>query len=115
MLANRRFHRMLVDGVEVEVASAGSVRGRRVRIVDFDVSAANGWLVVNQFTVADRSVRRPDVMVFVNGLPIAPIELKDPADEDATIWSAWQQVQTYMLCQRRHATRVDPMTALRQQ
>lgn len=92
---NRRAHRMLVDGVEVEVALPDGVRGVRVRAVDWDDAERNDWLVVNQLTVSGRSTRRADVVVFVNGLPLAVIELKDPADEDATIWTAFHQLQTY--------------------
>ena len=94
---NREFHRMLVNGVEVEYREAeGRVRGEQVRVIDFDDPANNDWLAVNQFTVTeDRNTRRPDVVLFVNGLPLGVIELKNPADEDATIWTAWQQIQTY--------------------
>ncbi len=94
---NRAFHRMLVNGVEVEYRAAeGRVRGDHVRAVDFDHPAANDWLAVNQFTVTEnRDTRRPDVVLFVNGLPLGVVELKNPADEDATIWTAWQQLQTY--------------------
>lgn len=93
---NRRFHDMLVNGVEVEVLEpGGGVRGKRVRLVDFDEPGNNDWLAVNQFTVKDRSTRRPDVVVFVNGLPLGLIELKNPADEDADIWEAHRQIQTY--------------------
>ena len=93
---NRAFHRMLVNGVEIEYRdSDGRVRGDQVRVIDFDYPANNDWLAVNQFTVTeDRNTRRPDVVLFVNGLPLAIIELKNPADEDATIWTAWQQLQT---------------------
>jgi type I restriction enzyme R subunit len=67
-----------------------------VRIIDFDDVAANDWLAVNQFTVIEAGHnRRPDVVIFVNGLPLALIELKNAADEDATIWSAYAQLQTY--------------------
>ena len=88
---------MLVNGVEVEYREAeGRVRGEQVRVIDFDDPANNDWLAVNQFTVTeDRNTRRPDVVLFVNGLPLGVIELKNPADEDATIWTAWQQIQTY--------------------
>ena len=56
----------------------------------------NDWLAVNQFTVTEnRNTRRPDIVLFLNGLPLGVIELKNPADEDATIWTAWQQLQTY--------------------
>ena len=94
---NRAFHRMLVNGVEVEYPDAGGrVRGDLVRVIDFDEPANNDWLAVNQFTVTEnRNTRRPDVAMFVNGLPLGVIELKNPADEDATIWAAWQQLQTY--------------------
>ena len=94
---NRSFHRMLVDGVSVERrAEDGSIRGAQVRILDFDNPANNSFLAVNQFTVTEnRDTRRPDIVLFVNGLPLGVIELKNPADEDATIWIAWQQLQTY--------------------
>ena len=94
---NRDFHRMLVNGVEIEFREAGGrVRGDIVRAVDFDNPANNDFLAVNQFTVTEnRNSRRPDVVLFVNGLPLCIIELKNPADEDATIWTAWQQLQTY--------------------
>ena len=94
---NREFHRMLVNGVEVEYREAGGrVRGDQVRTIDFDYPAGNDWLAVNQFRVTeDRNTRRPDVVLFVNGLPLGVIELKNPADEDATIWTAWHQLQTY--------------------
>ncbi len=101
---NRAFHRMVVNGVEVEYREAGgAVRGDVVRVIDFENIANNDWLAVNQFTVtenlsagqAGRNTRRADVVLFVNGLPLGVIELKNPADEDATIWTAWQQLQTY--------------------
>ena len=94
---NRAFHRMLVDGVTVEhLDSEGRIRGAQVQVIDFDNPANNDWLAVNQFTVSEnRNTRRPDVVLFVNGLPLGVIELKNPADEDATIWTAWQQLQTY--------------------
>ena len=94
---NRAFHRMLVEGVTVEYRAAnGAIRGAQARVIDFDVPANNDWLAVNQFTVVENNhERRPDVVLFVNGLPLGVIELKNPADEDATIWTAWQQLQTY--------------------
>ena len=93
---NRSFHRMLVDGVTVEYRSDGTVHGDVARVLDFDDPAHNDWLAVNQFTVVEnRNERRPDIVLFVNGLPLGVIELKNPADEDATIWTAWQQLQTY--------------------
>ena len=94
---NRAFHRMLVEGVTVEHKAAdGSIRGAQVCILDFDNPANNGFLAVNQFTFTEnRNTRRPDIVLFINGLPLCVIELKNPADEDATIWTAWQQLQTY--------------------
>jgi type I restriction enzyme R subunit len=94
---NRVFHRMLRDGVEVEYPRLdGSIAGDRVRLLDFDLPLANDWFVVNQFTVIEgQHNRRPDIVVFVNGLPLGLIELKNAADEGATIWSAYAQFQTY--------------------
>ena len=94
---NRAFHRMLVDGVTVEYRDTdGRVRGAQAQVIDFDNPDRNDWLAVNQFTITEnRNTRRPDVALFVNGLPLGVIELKNPADEDATIWTAWQQLQTY--------------------
>jgi type I restriction enzyme R subunit len=94
---NRSLHRMLRDGVTVEYrAGDGAIRGAQVRVLDFDDPENNDWLAVNQFTVVEnKHERRPDVVLFVNGLPLAVIELKNPADEDATIWTAFQQLQTY--------------------
>ena len=98
---NRSFHRMLVSGVAVECpADNGAIRGQPARVIDFDDPDNNDWLAVNQFTVTEttngnRNIRRPDIVLFVNGLPLGIIELKSPADEDATIWTAWLQLQTY--------------------
>jgi type I restriction enzyme, R subunit len=94
---NRALHRMLVDGVTVEYRRPdGAIAGAQVRVLDFDDPDNNDWLAVNQYTVVEnRHTRRPDVVLFVNGLPLAVIELKNPADEQATIWSAYQQLQTY--------------------
>jgi len=93
---NRVFHRMLIDGVEVEYRVDDGIRGDAVRLVDFDDPEQNDWLVVNQFTVVEGQInRRPDVVVFVNGIPLAIIELKNAADENATVWTAWSQFQTY--------------------
>ena len=94
---NRAFHRMLVDGVTVEYSRAdGSIAGAQVRLVDFDVPESNDWLAVNQFTIIEnKHNRRPDVILFLNGIPLVVIELKNAADENATIWSAYTQLQTY--------------------
>ena len=94
---NRDVHRKLVAGVTVEyVDSGGRVRGGQVKVFDFDKPEANDWLAVNQFTVVEsKRERRPDIVLFVNGLPVVVIELKNPVDESATIWSAYHQLQTY--------------------
>ena len=94
---NREFHRMLVNGVGVQYrASDGAIRGDQAQVVDFADARNNDWLAVNQFTVTEgQHNRRPDVVLFVNGLPLGVIELKNPTDEDATVWTAWQQLQTY--------------------
>ncbi len=94
---NRAFHRLLVDGATVEYrAIGGALRGAQVSILDFANPANNDWLAVNQFTVVDgEHERRPDIVLFVNGLPLGVIELKNAADEKATVWTAWKQLQTY--------------------
>src|SRR2546427_427206 len=94
---NRAVHRMLVDGVTVEYRRKdGSIAGAQARVIDFDTPDNNDWLAVNQFTVSEgQHTRRLDLVLFVNGLPLAVIELKNPTDENATVWSAFQQLQTY--------------------
>ena len=93
---NQAFHKLLTDGVDVEIAEHGRVRGEQVKLVDFENPDSNDWLVVNQFTVVEgQHNRRPDIVVFVNGLPLAVIELKNPADENATIETARKQFETY--------------------
>ena len=94
---NRAFHKLLRDGVPVEYPRPdGSIAGDHVRLLDLSNAQANDWLAVNQFTVTEgQHNRRPDIVVFVNGLPLGLIELKNAADEDATIWSAYAQLQTY--------------------
>ncbi len=94
---NRNLHRLLVDGVTVEYRTTdGDIRGAQARVLDFENAEANDWLAVNQFTVAEnKHTRRPDVVLFVNGLPLVIVELKNAVDENATIWTAFQQLQTY--------------------
>ena len=94
---NRRLHRYLIEGVPVELAREdGSIGGDSVRLIDFDDIDANDWLAVNQFTVIEgQNNRRPDVVLFVNGLPLVVIELKSPGDETATLEGAFNQLQTY--------------------
>ncbi|QDU65104.1 hypothetical protein Pla86_01680 [Planctomycetes bacterium Pla86] len=93
---NRALHRLLVDGVTVEYRDAeGAIRGAQARVIDLDDPAGNDWLAVNQFTVVEnKHTRRLDVVLFVNGLSLAVLELKNAASEDATIWTALQQLQT---------------------
>ncbi|MDE2967362.1 MAG: type I restriction endonuclease subunit R [Chloroflexota bacterium] len=93
---NRALHRMLVWGVEVEYRDGDRVRGGQVKVIDFNDPVTNDYLAVNQFTVTERDHNhRPDIVLFVNGLPLGVTELKNPTDENATIKSAWQQLQTY--------------------
>ena len=94
---NRIIHRMFVEGIPVsDRRPDGTIAGLNVKVLDYENPNNNDWVAVNQFTVVeDQHNRRPDVILFVNGLPLAVIELKNPADENATIWSAYQQFQTY--------------------
>jgi type I restriction enzyme R subunit len=94
---NRRLHRYMIEGVPVEVRRPdGTIGGEQVRLIDFDDPDANDWLAVNQYTVIEnKAQRRPDVVIFVNGLPLGVIELKNPGDENATLDGAFNQLQTY--------------------
>ena len=94
---NRRLHRFLCDGVPVEYyGEDGTIRGDAVRLLAFDDPAANDWLAINQFAVVEGGKsRRPDVVLFVNGLPLAVFELKNPGSEVATVQGAFNQLQTY--------------------
>ncbi len=94
---NHAFHRMLVEGIPVEIQRKdGSYGHEHIQVMDFDEPENNEFLAVNQFTVVENQhERRPDVVLFINGLPVAVIELKNAADENATIWSAFNQLQTY--------------------
>jgi type I restriction enzyme R subunit len=94
---NRMAWRMLVDGVGVEITRPdGSLGGYPVRVVDFENPDNNDWVALNQFTMREgQHVRRPDILLYLNGLPIAGIELKNATDEKATIWTAYDQFQTY--------------------
>ncbi|MDD5584451.1 MAG: type I restriction endonuclease subunit R, partial [Candidatus Omnitrophica bacterium] len=95
---NHRFHKMLVDGVDVEYRKDGRIAGDKVWLFDFDKINENEFLAVNQFTIIENNInRRPDIILFVNGLPIVVIELKNPADENATTMTAFKQFQTYKL------------------
>ena len=94
---NQALHRLLVDGITVEYRRKdGSIAGAQAQVLNYEHPDTNDWVAVNQFTVVEgQHNRRPDVVLFVNGLPLAVIELKNPADEQATITSAYQQLQTY--------------------
>jgi type I restriction enzyme, R subunit len=96
---NRAVYRVLVDGITVEYRRKDdSIAGTQAKVIDFDTPDNNDWLAVNQFTVAEgQHTRRPDVVLFVNGLPLAVIELKNAADENATVLSAYRQLQTYQV------------------
>ncbi len=93
---NRAFHRVLVTGVPVQYQKDGETRGDFVRLVDWQDASRNEWLAVQQFTIkGPHHTRRPDIILFVNGLPLVLIELKNPADLNADIWKAYDQIQTY--------------------
>jgi type I restriction enzyme R subunit len=97
IVSNRRFHDLLANGVDVETRrKGGRIAGDKAWLADFAHPEKNDWLVVNQFAVIENShSRRPDMVVFLNGLPIAVFELKNPADEEATIGTAYNQLLTY--------------------
>jgi type I restriction enzyme R subunit len=94
---NHHIHKYLVEGITVEYQRPdGSIGGELIQVLDFDNPDNNEFLAVNQFTVVENQIeRRPDIVIFVNGLPLAVMELKNPASENATIWSAFNQLQTY--------------------
>jgi type I restriction enzyme R subunit len=94
---NRAFHRLLMDGVKIEfINTDGEKETDHAQFIDFQNPANNDFLVLNQFTVTGtKKPRRPDLVAFVNGLPLAIIELKNPADTNADVWKAYQQLQTY--------------------
>ena len=94
--ANQHFHRMLVTGVPVQYQLAGETRGDFVCLIDWSQPDRNEWLAVNQFSIrGPHHTRRPDIILFVNGLPLVLIELKNPADLNADVWKAYDQIQTY--------------------
>src|SRR6202162_5745611 len=87
----------MIEGVFVDVRRPdGTIGGEQARLIDFDDPGENDWLAVNQYTVIENKAnRRPDVVIFVNGLPLGVIELKNPGDENATLDGAFNQLQTY--------------------
>lgn len=94
---NYWFHRLLTDGIDVEYRTReGETRGDKAKLIDSECPSANNFLVVHQLTVKNDAItRRPDLVVYLNGLPISTIELKDPTNEEATLWSAYEQLQGY--------------------
>ena len=96
MSCNRQVHSWLTKGVKVTYQEGNETIGKQLKVIDFDNPENNDWLVVNQFTIhGQKQNRRPDVLVFLNGLPLSVIELKNAADENADIWAAYNQLQTY--------------------
>jgi type I restriction enzyme R subunit len=93
---NEAFHRMLTEGIEVEVMGEDGIKGDKVQLVDFKNVGNNEFLVCNQFTVIENNItKRPDVVLFINGLPVIVIELKNPTDENATVQKAFTQLSNY--------------------
>jgi len=97
LAANRHFHGLLVNGVPVQYQKDGETRGDFVRLIDWEnTPGSNEFLAINQYTLkGPKHARRPDIILFVNGLPLVLLELKNPADEHADIWKAFDQIQTY--------------------
>ncbi|MFP1630552.1 type I restriction endonuclease subunit R [Zhengella sp. ZM62] len=93
---NRRIHSLITEGVTVEYRAGDRIVGEKVWLIDFENVDANDWLVVNQFTLIEgHKNRRPDLVLFVNGLPLAVLELKNPGAENATLSAAFNQIETY--------------------
>ncbi len=96
LINNETFHKYITDGVDVEVRTDSGIRGEKVYIVDFSIPENNEFLAINQFTIIEGNQnKRPDIILFINGLPLVVIELKNAVDENATIKSAYNQIQTY--------------------
>jgi type I restriction enzyme R subunit len=96
VVRNRSFHRLLLSGVAVEFSIGNEKKTDLVHLIDFTSPQRNDFLVINQFTVTgSKQLRRPDLVAFINGLPLAVIELKNPANEQTDVWNAFHQLQTY--------------------
>jgi len=96
LINNETFHKYLTEGVDVEVRTKDGIRGEKVYIVDFNEIERNEFLAINQFTIIEHNQnKRPDIIIFINGLPLVVIELKNAVDENATIKTAFNQLQTY--------------------
>jgi type I restriction enzyme R subunit len=92
---NRYFHQLLTEGIEVSFYEGEQIRTKRAYVIDFENNANNEFLVVNQFTIVEHEERRPDLIIFINGLPLVVVELKSASDENTGIESAYNQIQTY--------------------
>ncbi|WP_199897935.1 HsdR family type I site-specific deoxyribonuclease, partial [Flavobacterium sp. B17] len=96
LISNETVHKYITEGVEVEVRLEDGVRGQQVKIIDYENPENNEFLVINQLTIIEgNSNKRPDIILFINGLPLVVIELKNATDENATVKSAFNQLQTY--------------------
>lgn len=96
LINNETFHKYLTEGVDVEVRTKDGIRGEKVYLVDFEHAERNEFLAINQFTIIENAKnKRPDIILFINGLPLVVIELKNAVDENATIKTAFNQLQTY--------------------
>lgn len=95
ILENMRKHEFLLHGVPVTYSDSGQQRTKRLRLIDFHDTQANDWVAVNQYTVIEHRDRRPDILTFINGIPVALFELKSPSTQGASLKSAWNQIQTY--------------------
>lgn len=92
---NRYLHQLLVEGIEVSFREEGINRTKKAFLIDFNHPERNDFLVVNQFTIVEHEERRPDLLLFINGLPLVVIELKSATDENVGIDNAYEQIQTY--------------------
>lgn len=92
---NKEFHKLLVEGIDVSFSKDGAIKTEKAYIIDFKNINKNDFLVVNQFTIVEKEERRPDLIIFVNGIPLVVIELKSASDENVGIEEAYNQIQTY--------------------
>lgn len=92
---NKDFHKLLTEGIDVQIVRNGEIKTEKVNIIDFKNPENNDFLVVNQFTIIENEERRPDLILFINGIPLVVIELKSATDENVSIDEAYNQIQTY--------------------
>ncbi|HCB1924176.1 TPA: type I restriction endonuclease subunit R, partial [Escherichia coli] len=96
MANNLTFHRLLTEGINIEVSKDGNTQGELASLIDFNDPTNNAFLVINQLTIKEGNhTRRPDLILFINGLPLVVIELKNAADENSTLSGAYNQIKTY--------------------